>query len=107
LMKNIFNPIPLFQNSDVWVHHFKVRKCGPLSPSTFVTPSSPIYFHKNNWFPIIGPLKWYRLPWWRQRMNNIFNLVPLFQSKDVWLHHFKVRKCGPLSPSTFGISSSM
>lgn len=53
-MKNIFSPVPLFSNRNVWVQSFKVRKCEPLSSSTFRIPWLPIYFHKNNQRPPLG-----------------------------------------------------
>jgi hypothetical protein len=73
-MMNIFSLVPFFLNRDVQVHHFKVRKCGPLSPSIFWIPSTPFYFHENNQFPpikgkVTDPLRFF----------ESFNINPILE----------------------------
>jgi hypothetical protein len=40
---------------------------------------------------------------WRWRIKNVLSPLPLFWSKNVWVHHLKGGKCGSSSPSTFVI----
>ncbi len=46
--ENVFGLVQFFYSMDVQVHHFQVRKCGPLFPSIFGILSFFFYFHKNN-----------------------------------------------------------
>ncbi len=82
----------------MWIQSFKVRKCGPLSPSTFRIPWFLIYFHKNSQLPPLG-LVW-TTPSNLQHSNQTTKTNPsIFQFKCSYRKNKKLG--GTLPSSTF------
>ncbi len=87
--------IPL--TSSVWL---SIRPPDPppqLGPPFIIDRTSPAPSTRVKPHP-----HWYQLLQRKLMDEESFQSGPIVYYSDVWIHQFKVRKCGPLSPSTFG-----